>query len=191
MRKQYKSAIIVLVALLFVGLTNSTHAAGPATFFIRTDRPSYVPGDMGTLLITIRNVGSQAFTIKNLTITFSWLAYLNDHWDGNYTITGIGKPIATNQVYNTQQSFSVPNDGRAASLGFASVASVTVTAGTDIGGGGRQLISQEAAVGIATATYQPIGVGSSLLEIISLALLAVAVIVLALVFLSIRKMAKK
>ena len=53
------------------------------------------------------------------------------------------------------------------------------------------MISQEAAVGIATATYQPIGVGSSLLEIISLALLAVAIIVLALVFLSIRKMAKK
>src|SRR5712692_910955 len=147
MRKQYKSAIIVLVALLFVGLTNSTHAAGPATFFIRTDRPSYVPGDMGTLLITIRNVGSQAFAIKNLTITFSWLAFLNDHWDGNYTISVVPpKPLATNQVYNNQQSFTVPNDGRA-----TQGAMVSVTAGTDIGGGGGQIVSQDANVGIALA----------------------------------------
>jgi hypothetical protein len=89
--KTKRPAIIVLVALLFVGLTNSTHAAGPATFYIRTDKSSCVPGDPGTLLITIRKVGSQAFTIKNLTITFSWLAFLNDHWDGNYSITGFGK----------------------------------------------------------------------------------------------------
>ncbi len=192
MRATYKTLAIVLIAVLAAILNSPVRAqpSGPAAFYLRTDRASYLPGDSGTLLITIRNQGTQAFTVKNLTISFSWLSFLNDHWDGNYTINSINKAISTGQTYNTQQGFTVPSDGRA-TIPLGGSASVTVMAGTDIGGGGGRYETGDAAIGIAAATYQPLGFSSSILQIVTIALLAVIAVVMTLVLFGIRRMPKK
>src|SRR5256885_188037 len=84
-----KSATITLVAIAIVGIATltPTHAAPPPGFnlYARTDRPTYAPGDTGTLFITVRNQGTNAFTIKNITVTYPWKFFITDHWDGNFT----------------------------------------------------------------------------------------------------------
>ncbi len=195
MRRMCKMLTLVLLALFTVGLANVTRAqpsscqgpADQACFYIRGDRPAYLPGDGGTLFITIRNQGTQAFTVKNLTVTFSWLSYLGDHWDGNYTINNINKALATAQSYNTQQGFTVPNDGRT----VFPAASVSVTAGTDIGGDGGRYASSSADISIAAASYQPLGFITSILPLVTIGLLAVIAVVMTFVLVAIRKMAKK
>ncbi len=89
MKGKYRILILTTFAVLALSLASPAHAAGSPTFYLRTDKPAYVPGDTGSLVITIRNEGDQAFTVKNMTISYPWLSYLNDHWDGNVTINNI------------------------------------------------------------------------------------------------------
>src|SRR5437867_9696562 len=95
MKNAYRALVLASLAILSISLANTTHAAQNPVFYLRTDHASYSPGDSGSLQITIRNQGDQTFAIKNISITFPWLSYLNDHWDGNVTITGMNQPVAS------------------------------------------------------------------------------------------------
>lgn len=174
--------------MLTLALITNAHAGPAPVFYIRPDKPSYLPGESGTLSITIRNQGDQAFTVKNMTIQYSWMSFINDHWEGNETVRNITAPLAAGQAYNTQRGFTVPSDGRA-QTGFA-----LIQIGTDIGGGGGSLFPREpfsVSIGVASGTYEPFGGASSILHLVTIALLAVAVALLALLLVSIRRMAKK
>src|SRR6266705_204689 len=129
-----KSVPLTLLAISILAgiMLTPSHASFIVNTYARTDRASYVPGDSGTLLITIRNSGTQAFTVKNISITYPWKAFITDHWDGNFTTTGITQALAAGQTYNTQYTFTVPTDGRASNI-FGGTISIQV--GTDIGGG--------------------------------------------------------
>jgi len=178
---------LIAVSIISLAFIAPIHASYQPLIFARTDKPSYSPGDSGTLFITVRNQGTQAFTVKNLTVTYPWHAFITDHWDGNFTTTGITQAIASGQQYNTQYSFTVPTDGRASNI-FGGTISISV--GTDIGSDGTYYPGT-AAIQYTVPTYQPVGLATSALPLVEIALLAVAVVMLALVFFSIRKLAKK
>ena len=157
-----------------MGLANIVHADPNPVFYVRTDRASYSPGDTGLLEITIRNQGNQAMTVKNISITYPWMSFINDHWDGNVTINNIGAPVASGgAAYNTQQSFTVPTDGRAYHFGFG-----TIRVGTDIGGNGREYLSTNFQVTMNAPTYTPVGISTSLFSILLVGIMAVATFLL-------------
>jgi hypothetical protein len=177
---------LLAISILAAVMLTPSHASFVVNIYARTDRASYVPGDTGTLFITVRNSGTQAFTVKNISITYPWKAFITDHWDGNTTITGITQALAAGQTYNTQYTFTVPTDGRASNV-FGGTISIQV--GTDIAGGSYS--SVEATIAYAIATYQPLSLTSSVLPIIEIVLLGIAVVMLALVFMGIGKLSKK
>ncbi len=163
---------ITTLALLAISVAQPSHAAQNPAFYLRTDKAAYVPGDSGNLLITIRNEGDETFTIKNMTITFPWLSYINDHWDGNVTINNINTPLASQGgTYNTQQSFTIPNDGR------ARTGQGTVRIGTDIGGF-FPYRSGTFTVVLSSPTYTPLAVSTSIFSIVLIGILAIATMLL-------------
>src|SRR6266702_8206991 len=147
-----KSVPLTLLAISILAgiMLTPSHASFIVNTYARTDRASYVPGDSGTLLITIRNSGTQAFTVKNISITYPWKAFITDHWDGNFTTTGINQAVGTpGGTWNTQYSFTVPTDGRAY---YGS--SITLMIGTDITTGNQAGIYQTSSpIRIASAFY--------------------------------------
>ena len=181
-----------LLAMLVLGIVSAiavapSHASFTPVVYGRTDKPAYSPGDSGTLYVTIRNQGTQAFTVKNISITYPWFGFVTDHWDGNSTTNNINQAVAENQNYNTQFSFTVPTDGRAASIAGGEI---SVTVGTDIAGG-TYMNPVHVPIGYTIPTYQPLSLGSSTLPIIQIALLGIAVVMLAMVWMGISRIPKK
>ncbi len=176
--------VITLTAftLLALSLTSLAHASPSPTFYLRTDKASYTPGDSGSLLITVLNLGDQAFTVKNLTIDWPWMMFINDHWDGNMTISNINLPFAANQAYNTAQGFTIPSDGRAYQLRTG-----TIKMGTDIGGGGGSYRSTSFYITMTPPTYTPLEVNTQLFSIILVGILATATVLLFLINMALQK----
>ncbi len=186
MKMQSAPLTVLAISILAMIMITPIHATFAPNAYARTDKSSYLPGDAGTLFITVRNTGTQTFAVKNISITYPWASFITDHWDGNSTtILSPAPGVTQGSTYNTQFSFTVPNDGRARS------GSIIISIGTpDITSQGS-LIPAEATIFIALPTYQPVGLASSGLQIVSLVLLAIAVVILALVYMGIRKQAKK
>ena len=179
-----------IFTLLVIGIISTlaiapSHATFSPVVYAHTDKPSYNPGDSGTLYITVRNQGTQAFTVQNISITYPWFAFVTNHWDGNVTTTGIAQAIAANQQYNTQYSFTVPNDGRVGTFG----GTIQIRVGTDINSG--SYYSGQAPIAYTLPTYQPLSLTASALPIIEIILLAVAVVMLFLVYMGISRLPKK
>lgn len=86
----------------------------PVTVYAWTDEALYRPGDQGTLYITVWNDEDRAITINKITVTFPWHGYIQDHWEGNVTISDINVTIASKEgTYNEELAFTIPSDGRA------------------------------------------------------------------------------
>jgi hypothetical protein len=187
MKAKIAPIAVLAVACLSIVMITPIHASYSPTVYAWTDKASYLPGDTGTLHVTVRNQGTQAFTVKNITVNYPWKAFVVDHWDGNFTAPGINQALATGQSYNTQYTFSIPTDGRAGQF-FGSLISLSI--GTDIGSGGSYTLGS-APISIAAATYQPVGIATSAFAIATVVLLGVAVGMLFLVYTSVRKQSKK
>src|SRR2546430_16452137 len=188
-----KSITITLLAIGILGLVTltPTHAALPGlNVYARTDRTSYAPGDTGTLFITVRNQGTNAFTIKNITVTYPWKFFITDHWDANSTkVLGTAQALAGGQTYNTQYTFTVPTDGRASNNNFGGT--ITIGIGTAEPSPGGAIPTGSASIQYSLATYQPLSLATSVLPIVEIVLLGIAVVMLALVFMGIGKLSKK
>ena len=176
---------MLAIGVISIMMIAPIHANYQAVAYGRTDRSGYLPGDSGTLYITVRNTGSQALTVKNITVEYPWWAFITDHWDGNFTATGINQALSQNQNYNTQYTFTLPTDGRAHN-GFASI-----TVATDVPNGQYQSLDASASISVAGATYQPLGLSSSILPVVSIVLLGIAVVMLAFVYMGITRLSKK
>jgi hypothetical protein len=189
-----KSVPLTLLAISILAgiMLAPTHASIAVDIYARTDKASYVPGDTGTLFITVKNDGTQSFGVRNISITYPWKAFITDHWDGNSTnVISPVAALAQGQTYNTQYTFTVPTDGRASTL-FGGTISIGV--GTDIGSSSSSTgttYPTSAPIVYAIATYQPLSLASSLLPIVEIVLLGIAVVMLALVFMGIGKLSKK
>jgi len=187
-----KSVTITLLAIAIVGLATltPTHAAlSGLNVYARTDRSTYAPGDTGTLIITVRNQGTSAFTIKNITVTYPWKFFVTDHWDGNLTtVLSSAQALAAGQTYNTQYTFTVPTDGRVSNI-FGGT--ITIGIGTAEPSPGGTTSPGSASILYSLATYQPLSLATSVLPIVEIVLLGIAVVMLALVFMGIGKLSKK
>lgn len=188
---------LLAISILAAAILAPTHASISVNIYARTDRASYVPGDSGTLFITVRNLGTQAFTVKNITIIYPWRSFITDHWDGNVTTTGITQALAQGQTYNTQYTFTVPTDGRASNAyeqPGQPADTIMIGVGTDVGSSSSSsgtTYPTDASIFYAVAAYQPLSLTSSVLPIIEIVLLGIAVVMLALVFMGIGKLSKK
>ena len=195
-----KSIPLTLLAISILAgvLLTPSHASVSVNTYAHTDKPSYVPGDTGTLFITVRNQGTQSFAVRNISITYPWKGFITDHWDGNSTnIISPVAALAQGQTYNTQYTFTVPTDGRASNLYSApgdSPDTILIGVGTDVGSSSSSTgttYTIETGFFYAAATYQPLSLTSSVLPIIEIVLLGIAVFMLALVYMGLNKQSKK
>ncbi len=180
---------LLVIGLMTIVVITPIHASYSIVTYARTDKSSYLPGDTGTLFVTVKNlIPSQSFTVRNITVDWPWMAFITDHWDGNFTVTGINAPVGTpGGMWNAQYGFTVPTDGRAYQNGGI----VGITIGTDIPAPNPNgLLEASPRILVAPAFYEPVGL-ANLVPIVSLVLLAAAVAMLVLVFFSIRRMPKK
>jgi len=185
MKTKHIPLTVLAIGILSIVMIAPIHANYQAIAYGRTDRSGYLPGDSGTLYITVRNEGSQAVTVKNITVDYPWMAFITDHWDGNFTATAINQALSQNQNYNTQYTFTLPTDGRAHS------GSASIIVGTDVPNGPFQFLDASAFISVAAATYQPLGLSSSVLPVVSIVLLGIVVVMLALVYMGITRLSKK
>ncbi len=112
-------------------------------------------------------------TVKNITIDWPWMMFLNDHWDGNMTMNNINQAIAAGQAYNTSPGFTIPTDGRAYRF-----SSGTIKVGTDIGGTGGSFRYAIFSITMNSPTYTPVELSTSLFSILVVGILAVATFLL-------------
>ena len=192
--KSAPMVLLVLSVLVAVMLT-PVHSASSSSYevYARTDKSSYIPGDSGILFITVRNSGTATFSVHNITINYPWKAFVIDHWDGNVTQNNINQPVGTpGGTWNSQYTFTVPTDGRAYYGNIGGLSPVTLVIGTDITTGNQMgFFTTTAPIAIALSAYQPLGLSTSLLPIVSIILIAAAVVLLGLVYMGIRKQSKK
>ena len=186
--------MLLTISILACLMLTPTHASISVKMYARTDKAAYIPGDTGTLFITVKNDGTQSFAVKNISITYPWLAFITDHWDGNVTTTSITQPLAQGQTYNTQYTFTVPTDGRASNTYGPNPGEILIGVGTDVGSSSTSAgttYNTQAPIFYATAAYQPFSLTSSLLPIVEIVLLGIVVVMLALVYMGIGKLSKK
>src|SRR5881397_4396385 len=151
---------VLAIGILSIIVISPIHANYQAIAYGRTDRSGYLPGDSGTLYITVRNEGSQALTVKNVTVDYPWMAFVTDHWDGNFTTLNVNQPVGTpGGTWNTQYSFTVPTDSRV----YQNGEQASITIGTDIPNRPQGLYQTSATIVIAGATYQPLSFTTSIL----------------------------
>lgn len=103
----------LLSMILFVSSTKVQ--AAPKEFYIYAwvDKLQYLPGDSGTLHVTIRNDLDDEVYVYNITIIYPWHAYVIDHWEGNDTIEIKDSVKRDGGVLNKEFTFEVPKDGKA------------------------------------------------------------------------------
>ena len=103
----------LLSAILFVSPTKVQAAPDEFHIYAWVDKLQYLPGDSGTLYITIRNDMADEVYVYNITIIYPWHAYVKDHWEGNATIEVKTAIERDGGVLNKESTFEVPSDGRA------------------------------------------------------------------------------
>lgn len=103
-----------MLSLTMPLLTAKAQTLSPDVYvFAWVDKSQYMPGETGTLYITVLNMKDSPVEIKNVTIRYPWWAYVKDHWEGNETIKKIDEAIGSKGgKWNTEKSFKIPEDGR-------------------------------------------------------------------------------
>ena len=106
------SAIIAAALIAVLAFATPVHAQTVST---RTDRASYVPGDSGTLFVTIVNESpTDTVEIRNITIYYPWAGFVDNKWQGNESLNlSPVEPLSTSSggknIYNRQFTFTVPS----------------------------------------------------------------------------------
>lgn len=187
MNSKTKFAIVATLALLSVSLARPVNAFPNPQIFGYADKPSYHPGDSGTLTITVQNQGTTAANVKNVTVRYSWAQPWTSGGVENTTNT-INTMVAAGGTTTITFSFTIPNDGRVGSIGQTAAFVSGKTNATSFGG-------NPIAIPVALPVYQPTPPAQSftdlLIPIVNLVLLVVAVAFLGMLWMSMRGMPKK
>lgn len=109
---------LALSSVLLLMLVPSALVQASPSIQAWTNKPSYQPGDKGTLHIAITNEKDTAITLYNVTVVFPW--YRSTINEGNVT-KDINEALKAGETYQTDVEFSVPNDGRAQWGGTAAI----------------------------------------------------------------------
>ncbi len=204
--KRAVAAALVIVAIVALG--QPVHAA--PTISTRTDRASYVPGDSGTLTVSIVNLsGSSTVELRNITVYFPWAQLVDGKWPSSGANVSInlspwvtlGSVNSNNNVYLYSTSFTIPSWYGGSILGISSSNcpdpagprfSTSYVACVFVGEtNGLNYVPREFGIVMALASYTPTSIISLWLPIATLVVLVIATAFLALAWMSLRRMGKK
>jgi hypothetical protein len=207
--KNGKRAIAVTLAVItLLALAPTAHAQNITGQY---DRASYVPGDSGTLTVSIVNNNAQdTVEIRNITVYYPWAAMINGKWDGaNVTINlsawkTLGSLGSGNNIYTTSLGFTVPSWYGGSPFGsifgggnlcpgsrgpryglYSGCILVGVTANPPM------YETQDLNIQMALATYTPTSLIAEWLPIATLVVLVVATVFLGMAWMSLRRSSKK
>lgn len=104
-----------LLTMIIAGMGQPVHAWQTN---VRGDKASYIPGDVGTLIITVVNDSpTETLEIRNFTVYFPWAGYVDGKWNpqGNVSFNlNPVKVLSTNtgtnpdNIYTYQAPFTIP-----------------------------------------------------------------------------------
>lgn len=205
-RKIGKLAIAAgLLIAIIVGTGQPVHAQG-FNLFTRADRASYVPGDSGTLAITITNTGGTPIQLNNLTVYFPWAGFdSNGKWQGNQSSTYTNQFIgaaggSSSSTFTTSVSFTIPSwygqtfsgfgncPGGATNTRYGQYSNCVV-----VGIAGSRYDAEDftGPITMAIATYTPVSLVSQAIPIATLVVLVIAVALLGMIWTSNRRQPSK
>lgn len=204
--KRIIAALLVIVAIAAVG--QSAHAQ--PTISTQADRASYVPGDSGTLTVTLVNPSAQnTLEVRNITVYFPWAQYVNGAWPSGANASQnlspwpiLGSANSGNNIKTFTFSFTIPSWFSGGLGGFGSSQcpdnmgprySTSYNSCVFVGftDSPSQYQSQRFGISMAIPTYAPVSLTSQWLPIATLVVLVVATIFLAMAYTSLRRMSKK
>lgn len=201
------AALLVIVAIAAAG--QSAHAQ--PTISTQADRASYVPGDSGTLTVTLVNPsGTNGLEIRNITVYFPWAQYVNGAWPSGANASQnlspwaqVGSVQSGNNIKTFTFPFTIPtwysgnpfggsgagqcidNMGPRYSTSYNSCVIVGYTDNPS------QYQSRGFSISMALPTYAPVSLTSQWLPIATLVVLVVATVFLAMAYNSLRRLNKK
>ncbi len=208
--KNGKRAVAIAIAVIAIMSLGPTAHAQQLTG--RYDRASYVPGDSGTLTVSIVNNQAQGTVeIRNLTVYFPWAQLVDGKWPSGANATvnlsssswkTLGSLNSGNNVYTSSFSFAIPTwyGGNPFSNIFGGFCPnnpdtryglysgcilVGITANPP------RYETQSFGINMAAATYTPTSLVAEWLPIATLVVLVVATAFLAMAWMSLRRAAKK
>jgi hypothetical protein len=207
-RKIGKAAIaLAIVIAILVGTGQPVHAQS-FNIYAKPDRASYVTGDSGTMTLTIVNTGGQPLQLNNITVFWPWAGFGSDgKWQGNQTSTYSGQFLAapggtSSSTFTTSFQFTIPSwwgygqfspygcpGGPRTTKVQASSCIILGTAGNPFDG--STFTEAGMAISMAIPTYTPISLVSQAIPIATLVVLAIATVLLGLLWTSSRRTAKK
>src|SRR3989442_1967713 len=111
--KRIMAALLVVVAIAALG--QSAHAQ--PNISTQSDRASYVPGDSGTLTVTLVNPdNSNSIEVRNITVYFPWAQYVNGAWPSGANVSQnlspwptLGSVQSGNNIKTFTFSFTIPS----------------------------------------------------------------------------------
>jgi hypothetical protein len=209
MKTRFASLVmaITLTVLAIAALQPTAHAQPTTT--AQFDRASYVPGDSGTLTVTLVNYdSSNTVEIRNLTIYWPWAQYVNGQWPSAANVSQnlspwpvLGSVSSGSNIKTFTFSFSIPSwfsgslfgsgsncpgaNGPRYSTSYHGCILVGYTASPP------RYSNQGFSIAMALPTYTPTSIISQWLPIATLVVLAIATVLLALVWTSTRRLNKK
>jgi hypothetical protein len=206
--KRIIAALLIVVAIAALG--QSAHAQ--PNISTQPDRASYVPGDSGTLTVTLINPDTaNTVEIRNITVYFPWAQYVNGAWPTGANAPNasqnlspwpiLGSAQSSNNIKTFTFSFTIPswfagsifgsgsncpgNPRTRYSTSYRGCVIVGYTANPP------QYQGQDFSIAMALPTYTPTSIVSQWLPIATLVVLVVATLFLAMAWTSLRRMGKK
>lgn len=206
------SAILAVLAIFAIAAFGQPAHAQNVTIGTQYDRASYIPGDSGTLTISIVNNGGSPLELRNITIYFPWAQFINGKWPSpapNVTnnispFAPIGSLSSGNNIYTWSTSFTIPTwyagsvfgngpgsncPGNTGDPRYSTSYSGCVFIG--LSGNPPSYDSQRLGIAMALPTYTPTSLQTYWFAIANVALLGVAAVLLAMVYNATRRLAKK
>jgi hypothetical protein len=113
--KTGKSIVAIALAILVLATLGQTAHAQSLT--ARYDRASYVPGDSGTLTVTVVNTSpTDTVEIRNLTVYFPWAELVDGKWPSGANVSinlspwkTLGSSSSGSNTYTNSFSFTIPS----------------------------------------------------------------------------------
>jgi hypothetical protein len=209
-KKLAHSAVAVsMLALIVAFMSSPVHAQ---TINWRPDKAAYVPGDVGTVTITVINPSPSPLEVRNITVYYPWAGFdTNGKWLSSGNVSLSLSPFkeltsvsggGNNWTYTTpsfnipswwsnapgQQQYSCPGGGNPPRYGLTSACIILGTNANN-----QRYIPTDFSLTMAQPTYTPqsISIVSQWVPVASLVVLIVATAILAMVMIRLGNLPKK
>jgi len=206
-RKTHRTIIATsIVVLTLVSLGQPVHAQQVSAQY---DRASYIPGDSGTLTITILNTSpTSTLEVRNVTIYWPWAQLVAGKWPSGANLTDnlspwplVGSKNSGNNILTKTYSFSIPSWYGGSVFGSGSHCSDTSGPRYDISYHGCVAVGvtssppqydvSDLGIQMSLPTYTPLSITSQAIPIATLVVLVIATAFLFLTWSNLRKVNKK